>query len=496
MAIDSERLETLHRLRWAERWSVRKIARHLRMARRTVHKYLHSPLSPRRRSRRSSQLDPYKETIADLLRQDPTASCVVLRQRLQPLGYRGGRSILSEYVRSQRQKLSAPRAFLRIEVEPGERFEVDWGHFGSLDYQGDKRKLYAFCLVECHSRRLYLEFTHSQNFETFLRCHQHAFHFMGGVARQAVYDNLLSAVLEHDGRIVRFNPRFLAFAREYDFYPRACHVGAAWEKGKVEKGGIGYVRQNFWPLRHFTDLADVNHQARQWLAEIANPRLHRETRQSPDQRFRPDCLRPLPVADPDYRDTALALVHTDLRLCFDANRYCVPPRYVGCRLTVKADSHSVGIYDQQTEVVSYSRSWRRGQTLGAERFEKELLALRPAAQASAAQQRLVALLGEPAQAYLRGLADSNRSLHRQVSERLALIRDYGPVAVLAAIEHARAAGAFGADYVANIVHQQRSPRAPQPPLQLKDPWLNQLATDPLSLLDYDALILNSSKEDS
>ena len=99
MGIDSERLETLHRLRWAEHWSVRKIARHLRMARRTVRKYLHAPLSPRRRPQRTSQLDPYKETIADLLRQDPTASCVVIRQRLQPLGYRGGRSILSEYVK-------------------------------------------------------------------------------------------------------------------------------------------------------------------------------------------------------------------------------------------------------------------------------------------------------------------------------------------------------------------------------------------------------------
>jgi hypothetical protein len=156
----------------------------------------------------------------------------------------------------------------------------------------------------------------------------------------------------------------------------------------------------------------------------------------------------------------------------------------------------VVIYDQQTEVVSYCRSWQRGQTFGAERFEKELLALRPAAQASAAQQRLVAWLGEPAQTYLRGLADSIRSLHRQVSELLSLVRDYGPEAVLAALERAQSAGAFGADYVANILRQQLSPRAPQPPLRLKDPWLNQLATDPLSLLDYDAFILNSSKEDS
>ena len=36
-------------------------------------------------------------------------------------------------------------------MEPiaGERLEVDWGHFGALDYAGDQRKLYAFALVEC-----------------------------------------------------------------------------------------------------------------------------------------------------------------------------------------------------------------------------------------------------------------------------------------------------------------------------------------------------------
>ena len=30
----------------------------------------------------------------------------------------------------------------------------------------------------------------------------------------------------------------------------------------MERGGIGYVRQNFWPLRDFLDLHDVNRQAR------------------------------------------------------------------------------------------------------------------------------------------------------------------------------------------------------------------------------------------
>ena len=127
-------------------------------------------------------------------------------------------------------------------------------------------------------------------------------------------------------------------------------------KGKVERA-IGYLRQSFWPLREFTDLHDVNRQARQWLAEVANQRLHRETRQRPLERFQPEALRPLPVVPYDYRDSTEALVHKDMRLQFDSNRYCVPQRYVGRRLTLKADSSAVTIYDRVHEIVSYPRCW-------------------------------------------------------------------------------------------------------------------------------------------
>ena len=77
---------------------------------------------------------------------------------------------------------------------------------------------------------MYLEFTHSQTFETFVRCHIHAFQTLGGCARELWFDNLASAVAHHEGNLVQFNPRFLAFAREYGFIPRACHVAAAWER--------------------------------------------------------------------------------------------------------------------------------------------------------------------------------------------------------------------------------------------------------------------------
>jgi hypothetical protein len=46
------------------------------------------------------------------------------------------------------------------------------------------------------------------------------------------------------------------------------------------------------------------------------------------------------------------------------------------RHLLKADSCSVTIYDRVHEIVSYARSWRRGQTFGAERFEAELAEFR------------------------------------------------------------------------------------------------------------------------
>jgi hypothetical protein len=111
----------------------------------------------------------------------------------------------------------------------------------------------------------------------------------------------------------------------------------------------------------------VNLQVHQWLEEVANQRRHRETNQTPQERFQPEALRAVPAITPDYRDVAEALVHKDLRLSFDGNRYCVPPRYIGRQLTIKADSSSVTLDDQHQEIVSYSRCWQRGQNLGGER---------------------------------------------------------------------------------------------------------------------------------
>jgi transposase len=162
-------INEIHRLAGGEHWSMRRIARQLHMDTRTVKKYLHSPvLAPVHRPR-PSKLDPFKPLLAELLERDPRAPGVVVLQRLPRLSQAGA---------SVRFHSARPRAH---GTGGGELFEIDWGHFGALDYQGDKRRLHAFALIEAHSRILYVEFTHFQCFETFVRCHQPAFETMGGV---------------------------------------------------------------------------------------------------------------------------------------------------------------------------------------------------------------------------------------------------------------------------------------------------------------------------
>jgi len=224
--LSNQQINEIHRLHWHQKWSLRQIARHLNLNRRTVAKYLIQPAPPRPRPQRTSKLEPFHAAIGKLLEQDPHASAVVILQRLRGRGFDGGITILKDHLHQVRTESAARRAYVRVESPPGDRFEIDWGHFGSLEYSGDTRKLYAFSLVECHSRMMYVEFTHSQCFETFMCCHIHAFQSLGGIARHLVYDNLATAVAEHEGNLVRFHPRFLAFAREFGFLPRACHVAS------------------------------------------------------------------------------------------------------------------------------------------------------------------------------------------------------------------------------------------------------------------------------
>ena len=84
----------------------------------------------------------------------------------------------------------------------------------------------------------------------------------------------------------------------------ACNVAKPHEKGKVEKGAIHSIRYNFWPLRSFRDLKDIQVQANHWRDHLANVRVHSTTGQKPIDRFKVEAMRSLPDLVSDCRDTA------------------------------------------------------------------------------------------------------------------------------------------------------------------------------------------------
>ncbi len=493
--IDKTTIFEIHRLADAG-LSHRQIAKRLKLSRLTVKKYLKNPqqLSDCGNSRRASKLDPYLDLIDEFLQEQPDVRAPVVLQRLRDKGFDGQITIVRDCLRQKRNNLNKPQAFIRFESLPGEQIQVDWGHFGSLAYGNTKRKLYAMIMTECYSRMIFIRFMHSQKQESLHQALMDGFIFFGGSPEEIVVDNMLTAVIERVGKIIRFNDAFLDFLRPLKINPIACNQRAPWEKGKVENG-VGYVRTNFWPLRSFTALEDVQPQADHWRDTIANIRVHGTTGDLPIDRFSQVQLRPLPVILPDLREICQLKVYKDFIVKFDANTYTVPPRMIGKRVTVKADPKTVTIYYKDKKIATHDRCWQRKKRIEnpvhvqqVEKVKKQLWRDR--------QIYLFTSLGQEAVEYLQGLASAGQPIKKSVSKLLKLKDEYGPAKLIHAMNKAASHKAFGIDYIENILYQEMTPETCHQPVPLKNEALNRIRLCEPCLSDYDAYIIKRSKNEN
>jgi transposase len=490
--LDRRRVFEIHQLK-SQGDSVRSIARKLKVNRETVIKYLENPEKVMVKRRRSSKLKPYHDLIDELLTEDPKVKATVILQRISAVGFDGEITILRDYLIKKRGQAKYRQAFIRFESEPGKQMQIDWGHFDSLTYGDSKRKLYALAVIESYSRMLYVEFTHSQRQEALHQCLLNAFRFFGGTPGEIVVDNMVTAVIERQGALIRFNEAFLDFLRPFGIVPKACNVCAAYEKGKVERV-IQYLRRNFWPLRTFDDLSDVQRQAMKWLEEVANVRLHQTTGQRPVDRFSKESLKPLPQFLPDCRETLELLVHKDFALRFDGNCYTTPPWTIGKRLILKADHHQITIYSNQKVLATHDRCWDRYKRIELPQH-KELVKKLKKKLWHDRHIAAFASLGEIARDYLNALSEANQPIRKNVERLLRLKSLYGTPSLLAVIKKALHYKAYGAEYVENILYQEMTPQNNHQPVKLKQDDLNNIRLDEPCLADYDSLVLKRRKED-
>jgi transposase len=262
--------------------TVSAIARRTGHDRKTIRKYLERGLEPPAYTPRPptpSPLAPFEAFLRERVARFPDLTGRRLWREVRDLGFPGGYSTVTDFLRTVRPP-AEPAAFeRRFETPPGRQAQVDFAYFKLRfeDEPSSERIVWLFSLVLGHSRMMWARFVAQQDLATVLRCHVAAFEALGGVPGEILYDRMRTAVLgEVDDRGIVYNDKLLALAAHYGFLPRACRPYRAKTKGKVERP-FRYVREDFFLARSFRNLEDLNAQFTQWLDQVANRRLHGTT---------------------------------------------------------------------------------------------------------------------------------------------------------------------------------------------------------------------------
>lgn len=303
----------------------KQIGEELGMDPRTAAKYCGNENETRAKAARPSILDKYTEFIVTRMGEGVT-NAVVMQRELRARGYKGRISTLRTFMAPLRDDYGNVPV-MRYETAPGEQIQMDWGEFGKIFHQGRTRKLHCFVATLEYSRYMYVEFAISESLATLVDCHRRAFEYFGGFTKTILYDNMPTIVCGSAQRERIIDPRFRELAKMIGFTPRFCRIRRAQTKGKVERG-IKYVRYNFWQGLKFTDLDDLNRQARRWLLLEANVRIYGTTHQMPQEMpYEED-----PISLVDTVSFAIALdpprkVSRDCVVSYDSRKYSVPWQY-------------------------------------------------------------------------------------------------------------------------------------------------------------------------
>jgi transposase len=253
-----------------------------------------------------------------------------------------------------------PPTVVRVETAPGEVAQVDFGYAGLLhdDVSGQPRKAWFFSMVLGWSRHQYAELVPDQTVPTWLLCHQHAFTFFGGVPQRVVLDNLKTAIIQaysHE-QDVEVQRSYRECAEHYNFLIDPCWPRQPQHKGKVERGGIGYLRQSFQPLLRPDDtFALGNHRLQTWLLTTAGQRQHGTTQAQPLGRFEQverAALRPLPAQPYDPAEWKQVKLHRDGYVTFARSYYSAPARLVGQTLWLRAGLQEVRVFTAAHELIA------------------------------------------------------------------------------------------------------------------------------------------------
>jgi transposase len=364
-----------------KRWSYRRIARELGIDRETVSRYVRqaaqsasaepsgsgwpdnsSPPKPANAPTgsepgsgslpgRQSDCEPWRDVILEKCEQGLSAKRIH-----QDLTGELGAEVSYDSVRRFLRKLgrTRPLPFRRMECQPGEEAQVDFGKGAAVLVNGKRRRPHLFRVVLSHSRKGYTEASWRQTTEDFLRCLENAFRHFGGCPKVLVIDNLRAAVKHPDWYDPELNPKLQSFCQHYGIVILPTRPYTPRHKGKVERG-VGYAQDNALKGRVFDSLEAQNRHLAEWESTIADTRIHGTTKKQVGKVFgeveRP-ALEPLPRERFPFFHEAPRTVNRDGHVEVAKSYYSVPPEYLTRRVWVRWDARLVRVFNHRWEQIA------------------------------------------------------------------------------------------------------------------------------------------------
>lgn len=357
-------------------WSQRRIARELRINRETVAKYrresrVAEPSKPANvpagsceeveskpailptgsKPGRKSQCEPYREQITLGVEAGLTAQRVY-QDLVSEHQFGGKYDSVKRFVRALGQSRELP--FRRMESEPGQEAQVDFGQGAWVLEEGRRRRPHVLRIVLSCSRKGYTEAFWQQSTENFIRGLENSFRHFGGTPKTLVIDNLRAAVRKADWFDPELNPKVVSFCEHYGVVVLPTRPAMPRHKGKVE-AGVKYVQANALAARRFESLSAQNLFLSQWEETVADTRIHGTTRQQVRSLFlaveKPKLL-PLPASLFPVFSEAPRKVHRDGYVEVAKAYYSVPPEYVSRQVWARWDAKLVRVYNERREVIA------------------------------------------------------------------------------------------------------------------------------------------------
>jgi transposase len=331
----------------ARGWSVSAISRHSGRDRKTVRKYLAAPRGALLgRERAPSCLEPFRAYVEARFADDAHLEATVLFRELVDAGFeRSYPTLLRELRRLELRPVCVVCRHRRgeavtVELEHplGEEIQWDWLELHETPWG---EPCFALMGALAHSGRFRGVLCEQMTFGHLAGAVHDVLVALGGTPRVWRTDRMATIAIPGTDRLT---VEAAQLAKHYGVEIAVCPPRRARRKGVVE-AAIKYTTRSWWRTARVATLGDAQRDLDGWCVRVADAR--KRPGGTVGQLGQAETLRELPALAYPAQITVERKTSRSALVCFEGNRYSVPPAHAGRTVTVLA-----GVGDPLLRIVS------------------------------------------------------------------------------------------------------------------------------------------------